>query len=121
MSARGRPSLPRNVFSFEEQRLLVPEEVTLDTSFVMSVLLSAERHHAVASSFVEQLAGADSLLVFNRLLELELREVAFRAPLIERYPNDWKSRRHDGRSLRRASRLIQQTMGAWHELLGAFD
>ena len=101
--------------------MLLPDEVTLDTSFVLNALLTAEPHHAAAGSFIEQLADAEALLVFNRLLEIELREVAFRTPLIERYPGDWKRRRHDGRSLRRASRLIQQTMEAWHQLLGAFD
>jgi predicted nucleic acid-binding protein len=59
-------------------------------------------------------------LTFNTLLELELREIAFRIPLVERFPRDWRRRRHDGRSLRRARRLVQQTMSSWRELLSAF-
>ena len=54
------------------------------------------------------------------MLELELRETAFRLPLIERFGRQWKRRRHDGRSLRRARRLVADAMTAWQELLEAF-
>ena len=40
---------------------------------------------------------------------------------MERFPRDWKRRRHDGRSLRRARRLVQQTMTSWWDLLSAFS
>jgi predicted nucleic acid-binding protein len=101
--------------------LQVPAEIGLDTSFVVHALLPAEPHHVSAVGFLDQLAKSGSSLVFNRLLELELREVVFRAPLIERFGREWRRRRHDGRSLRRASRLIRETMNAWQELLSAFD
>jgi predicted nucleic acid-binding protein len=116
----GRPALPRGVFSFETPDCATPELLTLDSSFVVSALLSGEDHHAAARSYLERLADNDTVLVFNHLLELELREVAFRAPLIEAFPKDWRRRRHDGRTLRRARRLIDGTMSAWEELLTAF-
>lgn len=120
MPARGRPVLPRNVFSFETADYPLPALTTVDSSFVVNALLSGETHHAAARQHLEALAENGTELVFNHLLELELREVAFRYPLIRDYPNDWKRRRHDGRTLRRARRLIGRTMAAWDELLTAF-
>lgn len=86
----------------------------------MNALFQGERHHDAARGFLERLAEAKSTLVFNELLQLELRETAFKIPLVERFSKDWKRRRHDGRSLRRARRLVQETMEAWEELLSAF-
>lgn len=99
---------------------MLPAEVTLDTSFIVNALIEGEPHHDSARAFLEQLADARTTLAFNTLLELELREIAFRIPLVERFPRDWKRRRHDGRSLRRARRLVQQTMTSWWDLLSAF-
>lgn len=110
----------RGVFSFEARELVLPSEVTLDTSFVVHALVEGETHHASARSFLEQLAEARSTLMFSRLLELELRESAFRIPLVERFPEDWRRRRHDGRSLRRARRLVGEVMDSWRDLLSAF-
>ena len=120
MASRGRPALPRGVFSFEAADCPTPELVTLDSSFAVNALLSGETHHQAARDYLERLADQDCFLVYSHLLELELREVAFRAPLIEKFPKDWRRRRHDGRSLRRARRLIASTMAAWDELLTAF-
>ncbi|ABK52599.1 PilT protein domain protein [Acidothermus cellulolyticus 11B] len=120
MPRQGRPPLPRNVYSFESRDCPIPDVATLDSSFAVNALLSAEPHHDAARRFLESLAAHGTQLVFNRLLELELREVAFRYPLIQRYPRDWKRRRHDGRTLRMARTLIETTMGAWQELLSAF-
>jgi predicted nucleic acid-binding protein len=117
----GRPSPTRGVFSFESLELIAPSEVTLDTSFVGNALVTGEPYHRPARNFLERLANAEATLVFNRLLEIELREIAFRIPLRERFPNDWKRRRHDGRSLRRARRLLARTMESWEELLTAYD
>jgi hypothetical protein len=118
--AAGRPPLPRNVFSFESRDCPIPELVTLDTSFVVNALLSGESHHGAALQFLQVLAENDTWLVYSHLLELELREVAFRLPIRDAYPKDWRRRRHDGRTLRRARRLIAETMGAWEQLLTAF-
>lgn len=116
----GRPPLPRNVYSFDAADTSIPDVVTLDSSFVVNALFSAEKNHEAARQFLESLAGHETRLVFNHLLELELHEAAFRYPLIQKYPKDWRRRRYDGRSLRRAQRLISKTIDAWHELLGAF-
>jgi predicted nucleic acid-binding protein len=116
----GRRPLSHGVFSCEAAELILPSEVTLDTSFVANALVVGEALHEPARGFFERLAEARSVLVFNELLELELRETAFRIPLVERFPRDWRRRRHDGRSLGRAHRLLEATMGAWEDLLSAF-
>src|SRR4051812_29740116 len=105
MAARGRRRAPgrrppeREVFSFEAPDCPIPEVPLLDSSFVVNALLSGEAHHTAAVEYLERLADADSFLIFSHLLELELREVAFRTPLIQDYPKDWRRRRHDGRTL----------------------
>jgi hypothetical protein len=99
----------------------VPEEIALDTSFVTEALQRDSRMLPGILGFLDRLADLNSLLVFNRLLELELREAAFKLPLQERYPRDWRRRRHDGRLLRRARRIVDQTMAGWQELLRAYD
>lgn len=48
MAGRGRPLLPRNVFSFESADCPLPEIATLDTSFVVNALMSGEKHHVAA-------------------------------------------------------------------------
>lgn len=118
--SRGRPPPSRGVFSFESRQLVLPTEITLDTSFVVHALVEGETHHRSAKAFLEELAQARATLVFTTLLELELRETAFKIPMVERFPEDWRRRRHDGRSLRRARRLVRETMDSWRDLLSAF-
>lgn len=120
MAGRGRPPLPRRVFSFESPDCPLPEMLTLDTSFVVNSLMSGEKHHASARAFLERLAQNNTWLVFNHLLKVELRESAFALPIRERHKGAWKKKRHDGRTLRRSRRLSQETMDAWDELLTAF-
>ncbi|HZA41387.1 MAG TPA: type II toxin-antitoxin system VapC family toxin [Actinomycetota bacterium] len=116
----GRRPLSHRIFSFEAAELILPSEITLDTSFVVNALFVGEALHEPARGFLQRLAEARSILVFNELLELEVRETAFRIPLVERFPDDWRRRRHDGRSLRRAHRLVRGIMDAWEDLLSAF-
>jgi predicted nucleic acid-binding protein len=117
----GRPTALRGVYSFEDPLLVAPPEVTVDTSFAVNVLVPREQHHRESRAFADQLATAGATLVFNRLLELELREAAFRIALKERYPKDWRHRRHDGRSLARAGRLAADAFESWQELTSGFD
>jgi predicted nucleic acid-binding protein len=100
---------------------LVPDEAVLDTSFVVHALVVSETHHAGAARFLAQLAEQGSPIIFNELLELELRQARFQAALRERWGNRWMRKRHDGRCLRRARRLTQETVMVWEELLLAFD
>lgn len=116
--ARGRPPLERNVYSFEDPSLVVPAEVVLDTSFVVNALIGTEKHYEVCAAFLVRLAEAESVVYFNRLLEIELVETAFKIAVKEQHgSNAWPKKRNDGRVRRRAGRLTERLLTSWHELL----
>jgi predicted nucleic acid-binding protein len=116
----GRPPHIREVFSFEDLTLDVPREVVLDTSFVVGALIKTETDHAACREFMVRLADADSTVYFNRILEIELAEVAFRLAVKERHGNKgWPQKRNDGRVRRRAARLSDSLFKSWNELLDA--
>jgi predicted nucleic acid-binding protein len=98
--------------------LVGPEAIVIDTSLVVDALWPAQRHHQECAAFLARMAEINSVLVFSRLLEVELAETAFRLALKERYGNKgWKQARHDRRARERANRLMQRVLGAWEELL----
>lgn len=118
---RGRPPLPRGVFSFEDTNP-VPNEILLDTSFVLEALLRAQPLHAQCSAYLDRLVEAGPVVGFNRLLELELIETAFKLALVERYGNrGWRRARYDGRARRRAGRLMEEMRDAWATLLRSLN
>lgn len=121
MPARGRPPATRKVFSFSDPSLILPDAVVVDTSFAVEVLSPKQPAHSAALAFAEALAAADTTLVYNRLLDLELDEVVYQLALKERHPKDWRRFRHDGRARRRANRLLTGFRSAWTEFLSAFD
>lgn len=119
MPPLGRPALARGVFPLDDLRLDVPREVVLDTSFVVEALIESQPAHLVCAQFLLELVFADATLYFNRLLELELAETAFKIALRERHA-DFKRARSDGRARRRAGRLMEEARRAWDEVLSAF-
>lgn len=119
MRPRGRPPAVRGVYSFEED-LLIPDELVLDTSFVVEALFPSQRLHAACQAFLERIAEAGRTIYFNRLLELELAEAVYCISLKERHgQKHWKRYRADGRARNRAARLLEDTMAAWGEVLNA--
>lgn len=121
MNSPGRPAKDRGILAFGEQ-LLLPATVLLDTSFVAEALLSAQPHHGEAATFLARLAEHGTVVHFNRLLEVELAEVAFRAAIAEQHGRGrWRKLRHDGRVRRRADRLTRDSLQAWERTLEAFD
>lgn len=119
MAGSGRPAKARGVWAFEDQ-LLLPGTALVDTSFVGEALRSAQPHHESARSFLARLAEHGTVLNFNRLLELELVEMAFRGAIEERHGR-WRRQRHDKRIRRRAARLMREALNTWHETLDAFS
>lgn len=115
----GRAPLSRGVVNFEDHKVQPPAEVVLDTCFVVAALNASEPTHAAAVSYLSRLVSAQSLLVFNRLLEVELAEVAFKLAVKERHGSkNFPSKRGDGRIRRRAGRLMRDLLGSWHEIIG---
>ena len=117
MASRGRAPLSRNVHALGE--LLVPDELLLDTSFVYEALQSGQKFHSDCVSFLERAANQGTVLFFNRLLEVELREVAFKGAFERRWGSGWRSHRYDGRTRGAAARQAEQVLDAWFSLLDA--
>lgn len=106
--------------NFEDADINVPAEVLLDTSFVIAALNSGEPKHREAVDYLQRLTDEQSLLVYNRLLEVELVEVAFKLAVKEQYgPRGWPSKRHDGRARRRAGRLTDKLLSSWSDIVAS--
>lgn len=113
---RGRPVATRAVFAIEDETLLLPAVVGLDTSFVVEALIETQPLHGVCAAFLERLVEADTTVVTSELLPVELAEAAFAIALKERWGSDWRRHRTDGRTRRRAERLLADVT-VRHELL----
>src|SRR5436309_9043286 len=100
-----RPPAERNVHSFEGLPV-PPEEVVLDTSFVVDAVFRSQNRHAACRAFLDRLADAGSAVIFNRLLEPELWEATYKIALRQLHP---KARvadaRHDRSLLQRVEPL----------------
>lgn len=121
MASPGRPPLPRAIFSFESPQWQPPVAILLDTSVVVEALLPAQPRHAACVGLFRRLAASESTVVFNELLETELREVLFNIALKERHGNKWNRARYDGRVRRRAGRLLSEGMEAFEQLLDSLS
>lgn len=112
----GRKPLARGVYCFED--CPPPDELVLDTSFVVAALNSGEPHHEAAVAYLRRLTSSQSLVVYNRLLEIELVEVAFKLAVKERHGSrGWPAKRNDGRVRRRAGRLAKDLLVSWGEII----
>jgi predicted nucleic acid-binding protein len=88
---------------------------------VVDALLVAQPRHSVCNSYLASLALSGTEVYFNRLLELELAEVAYKVAVKERFGNSRARRmRTDGRALRRASRLAERLSSSWDGILANF-
>ena len=64
------------------------------------------------------LVGNDTTIYYNRLLEIELAEIAFKIAVKEQHgAGAWPRLRTDGRVRRRAGRLTRELLHSWEELL----
>jgi predicted nucleic acid-binding protein len=115
---QGRPVSPRGIYSLADRELAPPSAVVLDSSVVIEALISSQPDHDACQAFLLALAEADTLIVFNELLELELQNKAFELALQEQFGKQWRPARYDGRARRRASRRLDEVLEAWNEVLG---
>ncbi|WP_413318334.1 type II toxin-antitoxin system VapC family toxin [Agrococcus sp. 1P02AA] len=117
LTARGRPALERGVVSFEAIAE-VPDAVVLDTCFVVAVLVPTEDHHGACAEFMERMVEHGTALYYNRVLEVELAETAFKIAIKKQHGSRaWPRKHADGRVRRRASRLAKRLVEEWEELL----
>lgn len=96
-----------------------PEAILLDTTIVVEALSPSQKNHAACAAFFDAMAQSGCTLVFNRLLETELCEVLFNIAGREQHGKNWKTARYDGRVRKRASRLLDEGLTGWGELLDA--
>lgn len=118
MAVRGRPPLPRGVLAFDAPEWQPPKTVLLDTNVVAEALLANQPEHDVCLAVLERLGTEGTTVMFSRLLEIELWEVAFNLALRERHPRkDVRHVRYDNRVRPRAARLLGQAHKAWEKTL----
>ena len=81
----GRRPVPRGVFAIEDQQLLLPDPIALDTSFVVEALLTTQPLHHACSAFLKRIFDSGVVVVTSDLLAVELAESAFAITLKERW------------------------------------
>jgi hypothetical protein len=79
----GRQPVPRGVFAIEDQQLLLPDPIALDTSFVVEALLTTQPLHPACSAFLRRIFDSGVAVVTSDLLAVELAESAFAITLKE--------------------------------------
>lgn len=106
------------VIAFDAPDWNPPEAVVIDTNVVAEMLLPAEPEHAACDMALRRLRAADTVVVFNRLLELELWEVIYEHALRRAVPGrDRRLRRFD-KGVRGGPALeLARAEALWNELL----
>jgi predicted nucleic acid-binding protein len=117
----GRQPVTRGVFALEEQQLLLPDPIALDTSFVVEALLTTQPLYPACSAFLKRIFNSGITVVTSELLALELAETAFAIAMKERWAGKWRAHRTDGRSRPRAGRLMHDTISRYEALLAPVD
>jgi predicted nucleic acid-binding protein len=117
----GRQPAPRGVLAIEEQQLVPPNPIALDTSFVVEALLATQPLHGVCDAFLKRIFDSSVSVVTSELLRLELAETAFAIAMKERWRGKWRGHRTDGRSRPRAARLMNETISRYEALLAPVD
>ena len=121
MSPTGgrRPVVTRGVFAIEEEELLLPDPIALDTSFVVEALLATQPLHPACSTLLTRIDESGVTVVTSDLLAVELAEATFANALKERWVRKWRAHRTDGRSRRSAARKLNHTIARYEALLSS--
>ncbi len=121
MSPAGghRPVLTRDVFAIEDQELLLPDPIALDTSFVVNALTATQPLHATCSAMLARIDESGVTVVTSDLLVVELAEATFANALKERWGGKWRAHRTDGRSRRGGARKLNHTISRYNNLLSS--
>jgi len=114
-----RPVVTRGVFAIEDQELLLPDPIALDTSFVVEALIATQPLHGICSALFNRIGESDATVVTSDLLALELAETSFSIAMKERWGGRWRRHRTDGRSRPRAVRLLNDTAARYEGLLSS--
>jgi len=113
--------VPRGIFAIEQEQLALPDPIALDTSFVVEALLATQPLHPACSALLTRIDESGVTVVTSDLLAVELAETAFAIAMKERWDRRWRAHRTDGRSRRRAGRLMDDTISRYNDLLSSID
>lgn len=106
------------VVAFDDPRWEPPAAIVIDTNVVAEMLLPSEPEHAACNALLQRLGDAGTLVVFSRLLELELWEVVFNQALRRTLPRRDRPLGRFKRSARRtAIEAVDRATHMWEELL----
>jgi predicted nucleic acid-binding protein len=87
----------------------------------VDAMLTGQPRHQAAYLYLAELAVNGTNIYFNRLLELELAEAAYKIAIREQFGSKRaRDMRKDGRALRRANRLANNLSTAWTDVLTNF-
>jgi predicted nucleic acid-binding protein len=114
-----RPVPTRGVFAIEQEQLVLPDPLALDTSFVVEALLATQPLHGACDAFLTRILDSGVTVVTSELLRVELAETAFAIALKERWGRRWRGHRADGRSRRPATRRLNHTLSRHDEIFGS--
>ncbi|HEX4805410.1 MAG TPA: type II toxin-antitoxin system VapC family toxin [Conexibacter sp.] len=99
-----------------------PEAVVVDTNVVAEALLEHEPEHVACDAVLRRLGAARTIVVFNRLLEMELWEVVFNHALRREAPRAEQRHRRFTRDGRRGpSAAVSRAERLWTETLSGID
>jgi predicted nucleic acid-binding protein len=110
------------VVAFDAPTWESPDAIVVDTNVVAEALLQREPEHDICDALFRRLAEGRTLIVFSRLLEVELWEVVFNHALrthTGRRDIRHSRYRHDAR--RAAGVMLDRAIRDWNELLDTLD
>lgn len=119
--AGARRPASRGVFAIEDEELLLPDPIALDTSFVVEALIATQPLHAICRAFLDRIDASGVSITTSDLLAVELAEAAFAIALKERWGSSWRRHRTDGRARRRAARLLDDAVARYETVLDSKD
>jgi len=106
------------VVAFDDPRWEPPEAIVIDTNVVAEMMLPDEPERSACDAVLQRLANAGTLVVFSRLLEMELWEVVFNRALRRTLPRgDRRLGRFERTSRNDATAALDRAIQLWHELL----
>ena len=110
------------VIAFDAVAWEPPDAIVLDTSVVAEAFLEREPEHRACDALFERLADAETLVVFNRLLELELWEVVYNHVLrVHVAPKERRQARFAADVRSHGARELDRAEQAWQTLLSTVD
>jgi predicted nucleic acid-binding protein len=108
------------VVAFDRPSWSPPAAVVVDTNVVAEALLAHEPEHPACDDLFRRLARTRTLVVFNRLLEVELAEVVFNhAVRSHTARRDIRHTRFLPAVRHAATTIFDEAMRDWNELLDA--